>query len=1048
MTIQSDQTNTNPDDDNRFDYDTSRLSKLTSDAVYKAGLLYFKEDRVLEHFQQQQRLFSQVEGSNADTPYDVELLHDEQGQLQVFCDCANNHTNNPEPVCKHAVATLLAFSAANQDQQQFTSAKETAIKDRIKRGHNEVKATHISGHPWFGTWQASSILSSTHRPQTYTVQIRSLSETTNYCTCPDLANNQLGTCKHIEAVLHHISKDQSVNPQQNEQQPPFVYQDFSQATDLNSNSTLHISQNSNLIKIQRTAHISAPLAGVIDQYFDQQGLFKGVLPGDFYLLCDAVYGNDQIVIGEDAKQAVQRLVNEQSHQLNAHKIHQQIMLSEGQLPGLNAKLYPYQIEGAAFLAANGRGLLADDMGLGKTLQAIAAATWLIQQADVKRVMIVCPASLKHQWAREIEKFTGFSSQIIQGGPDKREAQYRQDKTFFILNYELVLRDLTVIKQTLQPDLLILDEAQRIKNWRTKVAASIKLIPSRYAFVLTGTPLENRLEDLYSLMQVVDQRVLGPLWRYLSDYHITDDKGKVLGYRDLSGLRQRISPLMLRRNRSIVSHQLPGRTTVRLDVPMSEQQIELHDAALSNAGRIARIAKTRPLSPSERNKLMASLQQARMACDAAGLVDHQTTGSPKLKELKTLIEELCLGNGLKMVVFSQWRTMTTMVELLLKQMGVGFVHLHGGVPGNKRGNLTDRFKNDDSVSVFISTDAGGTGLNLQSASVLVNLDIPWNPAILEQRNARIHRLGQTNKVQIILMIAEHSYEERVYQLVNNKQDLFDNVVDPNGTEDIVGVSKKALTAVLDDLGKDLPVTDSAAIDGEQMPDIIQPETETDEPASQNPVKLPPMLQSDENGQQAALEDNRLKQGLLDIQQHFGNRIERLMAKGGGLLLILNAIQDNDDEFITSLELTVPVALLDIKTIRQLQTLGIDTITYEAQAIELPQTLEPTTSRWITQAKEKLAAATTLVNQQVNSGVIELICSAVASLLTDMAQQNQLMAIESIPVWLYSQAIPEQLLDMEQAHTISRVTGLRLANPVPDELLVQALDEVTALVSAVA
>ena len=195
--------------------------------------------------------------------------------------------------------------------------------------------------------------------------------------------------------------------------------------------------------------------------------------------------------------------------------------------------------------------------------------------------------------------------------------------------------------------------------------------------------------------------------------------------------------------------------------MSDKQRELHDSAMSAAGNIANIAKTRPLTPSESNRLMAALQQARMACDAAGLVDKKTVGSPKLTELRTLIEEQCVDNGLKMVVFSQWRTMTTMVEEMLRHMGVGFVHLHGGVPTHKRGDLMDRFKDDDAVQVFVSTDAGGSGLNLQSASVLVNLDMPWNPAVLEQRNARVHRLGQSNKVQIVLMVAEDSYEQRVF-----------------------------------------------------------------------------------------------------------------------------------------------------------------------------------------------------------------------------------------------------------------------------------------------
>ncbi len=319
---------------------------------------------------------------------------------------------------------------------------------------------------------------------------------------------------------------------------------------------------------------------------------------------------------------LRRLAAEASHKVRAEQIREQISNSGSVLPGIRARLYPYQIEGVAFLAATGRALLADDMGLGKTLQAIAAASWLERNADVNTILVICPASLKQQWAREIAKFTDHKVQIIQGSPEARQAQYRKGHPFCIVNYELVLRDLTVINQILRPDLLILDEAQRIKNWRTKIASTIKLIPSRYAFVLTGTPLENRLEDLYSLLQVVNPHVLGPLWRYLIDFHVTDERGKVLGYRNLSELRRRIAPVMLHRDRSLVRDQLPDRTELRLDVAMTTAQQELHDSALATAGRLATIAKRRPLTPSEQNRMMASLQQARMACNAAGLVDNR------------------------------------------------------------------------------------------------------------------------------------------------------------------------------------------------------------------------------------------------------------------------------------------------------------------------------------------------------------------------------------------------------------------------------------------
>ena len=164
--------------------------------------------------------------------------------------------------------------------------------------------------------------------------------------------------------------------------------------------------------------------------------------------------------------------------------------SGGRLPEVQAKLYPYQTDGVAFLAGRGRALLADDMGLGKTLQAIAAAYWLHRHDGVERVLVVCPASLKLQWARGDPAFYRCRGPHRARPGATRGVQYRKGKGFYVVNYELVMRDLGVINAESHTDLLILDEAQRIKNWRTKIAGAVEQIGSRYAFVLTGTPLEN------------------------------------------------------------------------------------------------------------------------------------------------------------------------------------------------------------------------------------------------------------------------------------------------------------------------------------------------------------------------------------------------------------------------------------------------------------------------------------------------------------------------------------------------------------------------------
>ena len=171
-----------------FNYDSEKLLSVASQEVYKAGLVYFKEDRVIEHYLQQGLLFSWVEGSDADVPYSVELQHDNKGQLHSQCDCSYSLTTasvGVQLICKHAVATLLAFTEAGKQDELYTSAKDTAIRDRIKRGQTEVLVAHVGGDLAFGTWSASSLVSAANVTQQYTVAIRSLSERVNYCTCRD-----------------------------------------------------------------------------------------------------------------------------------------------------------------------------------------------------------------------------------------------------------------------------------------------------------------------------------------------------------------------------------------------------------------------------------------------------------------------------------------------------------------------------------------------------------------------------------------------------------------------------------------------------------------------------------------------------------------------------------------------------------------------------------------------------------------------------------------------------------------------------------------------
>lgn len=1005
-----------------FLFDNEQIKALAEPAVVRAGLRHFKDNRVTGLDWESEQLWAEVEDEEAEEMLSLELGYDADGNLQTNCACGTD----PDRPCTHALAALFAYGARSGATGEIAGAVESAIDERAKRGRSEVDVKHLSGELWFGTWSARSIASSTHFPVSYRVHVRSLHRRANYCTCPDFATNQLGTCKHVEAVLHRIRKGRGFEKIRDLPPPsPYVYLDWE-------------ADDAPKVRLHRPALLDPSLAGLLDDFFDGAGSFQRRMPEDFLRFADLIAERGDLDLGEDALGHARHLAETAARQVRAREIGDRIRSTGGRLPGINARLYPYQVDGVAFFVGNGRALLADDMGLGKTLQAIAAATWLQRQAEAERVLVICPASLKQQWAREIHKFTGMETQIVQGPAASRAVQYRRGSGFYVINYELVLRDVAVINETLRPDLLILDEAQRIKNWRTKIASAVKRIPSRYAFVLSGTPLENRLEDLYSLMQVVDQKILGPLWRYLVDFHVTDERGTVLGYRNLSALRRRLAPVMLRRDRSLVRDQLPERIEQRVDLELTPIQQGLHDDAVSNAGRLAHIAKKRPLTPSEQNRLLASLQQARMACDAAGLVDKETEGSPKLDELASILDELCVQSGLKAVVFSQWAQMTEMVEKTLRRMGLGYVRLHGGVPSSKRGDLIERFHQDDGIQVFISTDAGGVGLNLQCASVLVNLDIPWNPAVLDQRIGRIHRLGQTEKVQILLLVAANSYEERVLSLVQGKRNLFDNVVDPEGTEDVVGISKKLMDVVTEDLaGSDRTEAQAVSPEAAEAQGVSPEAAETPEeqPDAEGPaVELSPArVPSEDTG--PGIEE-AIRHAILEIQDAFGSRVERILGSGGGLLVVMERVDEEADRIAATISGEVPVALIDLRTLNGLRRLGAASPVSEARTLfeaeqETGEQREPALLR---QAREKLKGAEVLIQQACPAPAMDLLLGALLAAAAVRVGQAIPPAPQEVGVWLYGDVLPKGALTQDQAGLVMRTLALaQSADTVPEPML---------------
>jgi hypothetical protein len=474
------------------------------------------------------------------------------------------------------------------------------------------------------------------------------------------------------------------------------------------------------------------------------------------------------------------LARQQAEERKALRREYEVKVQNAEWPAHETRvpLFPYQREGMLHMAFTERALLADEMGLGKTIQAIAACALLHRLGKAERVLVVTPASLKTEWEEQIQRFTDLPLQLVYGNRFRRLAAYPKAPFFTIANYEQMIKDALDVNERLRPDVVVLDEAQRIKNWSAKTSQAIKRLRSRYAFILTGTPIENRIDELYSLMDFINPTVLGPLFRFNRDFYQLDERGRPSGYCNLDQLHARIKPYMLRRRKADVETELPDRTDRNHFVSLSPGQRDAYSAHEKEVAALVAAAKRRPLTQKEQDKLMRELAMMRMICDSNFILDPSDKTCPKLKELEKLLEE-CRDNGAKVLIFSEWERMLVLVREACEAMGLGYAWHTGSVPQRRRRGEINAFKTDPECRVFLSTDSGATGLNLQNASVVINCDLPWNPAKLEQRIARAWRKHQTRAVTVINLVSEETIEHRMLGTLADKMALSKGVLELSG-----------------------------------------------------------------------------------------------------------------------------------------------------------------------------------------------------------------------------------------------------------------------------
>lgn len=737
--------------------------------IFSLGSYYLKEFNVGENY-----YHYVVDGNYGD--YDVKVRFD-NGGIKYSCDCPY-HSDG----CKHTVAVCLDIISQRYHRKNtyaydrqgskdsypedeyitYEEIKKEALDRRHASAKNE-KFQIVQGE----TYKGEHLLINAIGKQ-FVVTMHDPISGKGHCSCSDFCSNRLGICKHIIYVNTHLKKQKKFSSKVKNEKFPFV----------------HVYWDSIAGKpiFFYDRELPADLKKNFSAYFNEEGLFKKDKLSDLYHLVSRVIENKNVKVDGYVLQRINNVLFEKEIQ----GIRESIVPD---LSCINASLYPYQREGVSSALLKRSVILADEMGLGKTLQAVTLAILKKELFNFNKVLIITPASLKEQWRLEIERFTHEKVIVISGTKNERQEIYKKNQDFFkITNYEAVLRDILAIRR-FNPDLVILDEAQRIKNFETKTSDAVKSIPHKQSIVITGTPLENKLEDLYSIVQFADFEKFTPLWEFAARHFIIkkDKKNKIMGYKNLDTLHTELKDIVIRRKREEVMDDLPEQVTNNYYLDLTKEQYEIHQGY---ARVLLPLLNKKFLTPIDVRRIQELLALMRMVCNSTYLIDRKTNLSPKLQELEVLLHDIVIENSRKVVIFSEWTTMTFLIGKVLSEMGIPFVEFTGKIPVNKRQKLINEFRDNPDCKVFLSTDAGGLGLNLQAADCVINFELPWNPAKLNQRIGRVLRIGQKSKcVNVVNLVAKNSIEENILAGINLKQELFCGVFDGATHEVIFSREKK-------------------------------------------------------------------------------------------------------------------------------------------------------------------------------------------------------------------------------------------------------------------
>ncbi len=460
--------------------------------------------------------------------------------------------------------------------------------------------------------------------------------------------------------------------------------------------------------------------------------------------------------------------------------------SEIEVPEINGELRGYQVDGYRWLKILSKyhvgGVLADDMGLGKTIQIIAL---IVSDDTPKPNLIVCPKSLIFNWKNEFARFAPNEKVVeIYGVKEERKLLIdkieQQSKVTYITSYDSLRNDVDAYSN-LHFNTLVIDEAQYIKNVLAQKTEAVKQLEADHKFALTGTPIENNIIDLWSIFDFIMPGYLEKLKQFKSNYNNDDQFTETV--------RKRISPFILRRTKANVLKDLPEKYETIVTCEMERPQKLIYDA------EIKRVQKALNDSDSNRIDILAALTRLRQICvDPATFVDNYTGPSCKMDLLLEQVQNY-LAEGHKILIFSSFVKALNIIEERFKENGIDYFIITGATDSRKRIEIANNFNGDSREKVcLISLKAGGTGLNLIGADVVIHLDPWWNVAAENQATDRTHRIGQQKNVEVLKLIVSDSIEQRVIELQNMKKDLIDKLISDD-EQSVKGITLEDIKFIL-------------------------------------------------------------------------------------------------------------------------------------------------------------------------------------------------------------------------------------------------------------